>query len=61
MMAMIRRRSSGVKRVNSPVEPFGYKPVNAALDQPIGVAPQLGLVDFAARVERHEVRGEDTT
>ena len=23
MMAMIRRRSSGVKRVNSPVDPFG--------------------------------------
>ena len=33
--------------------------MHTALDQPIGVAAQLGLVDFAARIERNDVRGED--
>ena len=33
--------------------------MHAVVDQPIDIAPQLGLVDLAVRVERHDVRGED--
>jgi hypothetical protein len=38
---MIRRRSSTVKRVNSPGRAVGVQPVHAALDQPVDVAAQL--------------------
>ena len=58
-MAMIAPAFLGREAGELAGRAVGIQAVHAALDEPIGVAAQLRLVDLAARIERHDVGREN--